>query len=69
VAIKTAEKCAWAGRRRRHGHRLQQRGPHGNRVRLRCKTLRERTRLLIGIAHPDFHTELIEEWERRFRMT
>ncbi|MHB1315081.1 MAG: acetyl-CoA hydrolase/transferase family protein [Christensenellales bacterium] len=31
------------------------------------KTLRERGRLLIGIAHPDFRPCLIEEWEKRFK--
>ena len=30
------------------------------------KTLRERGRELIKIAHPDFRPGLIEEWERRF---
>lgn len=30
------------------------------------KTLRERARRLIQIAHPDFHEGLIAEWERRF---
>lgn len=33
---------------------------------LRGKTLRERGRLLINIAHPDFRPELIEEWENRY---
>lgn len=35
---------------------------------LKGKTLRERARLLINIAHPDFRPELITEWERRFNM-
>lgn len=35
-------------------------------VNLQGKTLRERARLLISIAHPDFRPELIEEWEKRF---
>lgn len=30
------------------------------------KTLRERARQLIEIAHPDFRPALVEEWERRF---
>lgn len=34
---------------------------------LRGKTLRERARALINIAHPDFRSELIEEWEKRFK--
>lgn len=33
---------------------------------LRGKTLKERARLLINIAHPDFKETLIEEWEKRF---
>lgn len=33
---------------------------------LRGKSLRERARLLIQIAHPDFRPELIREWESRF---
>ncbi len=33
---------------------------------LKGKTLRERARLLINIAHPNFKPMLIEEWERRF---
>ncbi|WP_129596006.1 acetyl-CoA hydrolase/transferase family protein [Anaerophilus nitritogenes] len=33
---------------------------------LRGKTLKERGRALIQIAHPDFKPMLIEEWERRF---
>ncbi len=35
---------------------------------LRNKSLRERARLLINIAHPDFRPQLVEEWERRFHM-
>ena len=35
---------------------------------LRNVTLRERARRLINIAHPDFRPELIEEYERRFKM-
>ncbi|MCT4606952.1 MAG: 4-hydroxybutyrate CoA-transferase [Marinisporobacter sp.] len=33
---------------------------------LRGKSLKERGRALINIAHPDFRPMLIEEWERRF---
>lgn len=33
---------------------------------LRGKTLRDRGRALIGIAHPDFRAQLIKEWESRF---
>lgn len=33
---------------------------------LRGKTLKERARALINIAHPKFRGELIKEWERRF---
>lgn len=33
---------------------------------LRGKTLRERAKLLIGIAHPKFREELQEEFEKRF---
>ncbi|MGH4122044.1 MAG: acetyl-CoA hydrolase/transferase family protein [Clostridium sp.] len=33
---------------------------------LRGKTLKERGRALINIAHPKFRGELIKEWERRF---
>ncbi|GAA0180186.1 acetyl-CoA hydrolase/transferase family protein [Clostridium sediminicola] len=33
---------------------------------LRGKTLKDRGRALINIAHPDFRTMLIEEWEKRF---
>ena len=32
------------------------------------KTLKERARGLIGIAHPDFRPELIAEYERRFKV-
>lgn len=35
---------------------------------LRGKSLRQRARLLINIAHPDFRGELIGEWEARFHM-
>lgn len=34
---------------------------------LRGKTLRERGRALIAIAHPDFRQMLIQEWESRFK--
>ena len=34
---------------------------------LKGKTLSERGRLLINIAHPDFRVELIKEWENRFK--
>ncbi|QXM06366.1 acetyl-CoA hydrolase/transferase family protein [Crassaminicella indica] len=33
---------------------------------LRGKSLKERGRALINIAHPDFRPMLIEEWEKRF---
>lgn len=33
---------------------------------LKGKTLRDRARALIQIAHPDFREKLIEEWEKRF---
>jgi 4-hydroxybutyrate CoA-transferase len=33
---------------------------------LKGKSLRERARNLINIAHPDFRNELAEEFERRF---
>jgi len=36
---------------------------------LRGKTLRDRARALINIAHPDFKPSLIEEWEKRFCST
>ncbi|MNH48166.1 hypothetical protein D3C79_1117970 [compost metagenome] len=35
---------------------------------LKGKTLRDRARNLINIAHPNFREELISEWERRFKM-
>ena len=34
---------------------------------LKAKTLRERARSLIAIAHPSFRDGLMEEFERRFR--
>ena len=34
---------------------------------LKGKTLSERGRALIEIAHPDFRAELIKEWEKRFK--
>jgi 4-hydroxybutyrate CoA-transferase len=34
---------------------------------LKGKTLKERARALINVAHPDFRSELIEEWEKRFK--
>jgi len=34
---------------------------------LKGKTLRERARQLIGIAHPNFRPMLTEEWETRFK--
>ncbi|WP_027632687.1 acetyl-CoA hydrolase/transferase family protein [Clostridium hydrogeniformans] len=34
---------------------------------LKGKTLKERARALINLAHPKFRGELIEEWEKRFR--
>lgn len=34
---------------------------------LKGKTLRERARALINIAHPKFRGELIAEWEKRFK--
>lgn len=34
---------------------------------LKGKTLRERARTLINVAHPDFRPQLIEEWEKRFK--
>lgn len=33
---------------------------------LKGKSLKERARALINIAHPKFRSELIEEWEKRF---
>jgi 4-hydroxybutyrate CoA-transferase len=38
-------------------------------ARMKGKTLAERGRELINIAHPDFRGALTEEWERRYRMT
>lgn len=38
-------------------------------VNLQGKSLRQRAKSLIEIAHPDFRQELAEEWERRFKMT
>ncbi|MFV0364839.1 MAG: acetyl-CoA hydrolase/transferase family protein [Suipraeoptans sp.] len=35
---------------------------------LRGKSVRERAKLLINIAHPDFRDELISAWEERFHM-
>ncbi|MDS0527888.1 4-hydroxybutyrate CoA-transferase [Clostridium sp. SHJSY1] len=35
---------------------------------LKGKTLKERARALINIAHPDFKDELIREWENRFKV-
>ena len=34
---------------------------------LKGKTLKERARALINIAHPDFRPQLVEEWEKRFK--
>lgn len=34
---------------------------------LKGKTLKDRGRALIGIAHPKFRPQLIEEWEKRFK--
>lgn len=34
---------------------------------LKGKTLRDRAKVLINIAHPNFKPWLIEEWEKRFR--
>ncbi|MCY6371912.1 acetyl-CoA hydrolase/transferase family protein [Clostridium ganghwense] len=34
---------------------------------LKGKTLKDRGRALINIAHPDFRPQLIEEWEERFK--
>ena len=36
-------------------------------AKLKGKTLRNRARALIAIAHPDFRAELAEEFEKRFR--
>jgi 4-hydroxybutyrate CoA-transferase len=33
---------------------------------LKGKTLKDRGRALINIAHPDFRQDLIKEWETRF---
>ncbi len=38
-------------------------------ARLKSKTLKERARALINIAHPDFRPWLTEEYEKRFRDT
>lgn len=35
-------------------------------ARLKCRTLRDRARSLISVAHPDFRAELAEEYERRY---
>jgi 4-hydroxybutyrate CoA-transferase len=35
---------------------------------LKGKTLKDRGRELIRIAHPNFRVQLIEEWERRYRV-
>jgi 4-hydroxybutyrate CoA-transferase len=34
---------------------------------LKFKTLRERARELINVAHPDFRPGLVEEFEKRFK--
>jgi 4-hydroxybutyrate CoA-transferase len=34
---------------------------------LKGRTLKDRARALINIAHPDFRPQLIEEWEKRFK--
>ena len=34
---------------------------------LKGKTVRDRAKALINIAHPDFKVQLIEEWEKRFK--
>jgi 4-hydroxybutyrate CoA-transferase len=34
---------------------------------LKGKTIRQRAKCLIAIAHPDFRPQLIEEWEKRFK--
>jgi len=36
-------------------------------AKLKGKSLKQRARLLINIAHPDFKPGLIEEWEKRFK--
>lgn len=36
---------------------------------LKGKSLKERARALINVAHPDFRADLIEEWEKRFKST
>lgn len=36
-------------------------------AKLKGKTLKERGRLLIDIAHPDFKQSLINHWEERFK--
>lgn len=33
---------------------------------LKGKSLKERARALINIAHPNFRAQLIKEWEKRF---
>lgn len=38
-------------------------------VNLQGKSLRQRAKALIGIAHPKFRNQLIREWERRFKQT
>ena len=35
-------------------------------AKLKGKTLRDRAKALIEIAHPDFREELMEEFHRRF---
>ena len=35
---------------------------------LRGKTLKERAKAMISLAHPDFRPELIEIFEKRFRV-
>ena len=34
---------------------------------MKGKTIRERAKSLISIAHPNFKPQLIEEWEKRFK--
>ena len=36
---------------------------------LRGKSLKQRAKALINIAHPDFRPSLIEEWEKRFKIS